>query len=167
MEPRRGASIAMMTEGLNRGFSLVELVAVILIIGILAVVVVPRFSGNDVYQARGFLDEAASAARYAQRLATTSGCSVQFAVDSGGYSLEYEDPCGSGSFGTFPVPHPARTGSFTANAPASITLSVTGSGTIVFDALGRPSGSNQIIVSVSGYSRSFVIHSDTGYVETL
>lgn len=151
----------------NRGFTLVESVAVLVIIGILAVVVVPRFSGGDVYKARGFLDEIASAARYAQRLATTTGCAVQFVVDANGYSLEYEDPCGSGSFGTSPVPHPARAEPFAASTPAVVTLTVAGTGTVVFDALGRPSSNCQVTASADGFSRSFVIHPGTGYVETL
>jgi MSHA pilin protein MshC len=151
----------------NCGFSLIELVAVLLIIGILAVVVVPRFSGGDVYHARGFLDETVAAARYAQRLATTSGCAVQFAVDASGYSLEFENPCGSGSFGGLPVPHPARAEPFAASTPAGISLGVSGAGTIIFDTLGRPSGAGQVTASASGFSRSFVIHPETGYVETL
>lgn len=158
---------AIIVSRISSGFSLIELVAVLVIIGALAVVAVPRFADSATYEARGFVDETAAAARYAQRLAAASGCAVQFSVAAGGYSLQHEDPCDSDTFGSFPVRHPARSENFAGTTPSGVTVSVSGAGTLVFDALGRPSSSSQVTVSANGFSRTFIVHPETGYVETL
>lgn len=66
------------------GFTLVELVATILLIGILVATVVPRFFGTHGFEERGFYDEAKAALRYAQKtaIAQRRHVCVIFAVKS-------------------------------------------------------------------------------------
>ena len=61
----------------NSGFSMVELIVVILVLGILAAIAMPRFVDLDSFRARAAYDEVAGAVRYAQKLAVASGCEVQ------------------------------------------------------------------------------------------
>lgn len=53
----------------DNGFTLVELVAMLVIVGILAVVAMPRFFERHEFGARAFSDQTLSALRYAQKAA--------------------------------------------------------------------------------------------------
>src|SRR5437899_40386 len=53
----------------RRGFTLPELVMMIVVIGILAVVMAPRFISWRGFASRGFYDEAQAVVRYAQKTA--------------------------------------------------------------------------------------------------
>jgi len=68
------------------GFTLIELVAVLVIIGIVMAVVTPRFFNNAAFSERGYADEIAASLRYARRIAVASGCNVRFTVNAAGYS---------------------------------------------------------------------------------
>ncbi len=68
------------------GFTLIELITCMVILGILIAVVAPRFPDNQIFSTRGFADELASSLRHAQRIAIASDCSVQVRIDAAGYS---------------------------------------------------------------------------------
>lgn len=67
------------------GFTIIELLATIAIVAILAAVSLPRFSTNAPFAARGYADELASSLRHARNVAIASSCAVQFTVNAGGY----------------------------------------------------------------------------------
>ena len=58
------------------GFTLIELVLVLIITGILTVVSIPRFADVDKFRERAFADGALAAVRYFQKLAISTGCDV-------------------------------------------------------------------------------------------
>ena len=70
----------------GRGFTIVELVVVITILGIMAAFAAPRFTNNQAFSDRGYFEEVTNALRLAQKLAVGTGCPVRFVLDASGYS---------------------------------------------------------------------------------
>jgi MSHA pilin protein MshC len=68
------------------GFTVIELIACIVIMGILAAVTAPRFVNMQTFTQRGYADDIASSLRYARRIAVASGCKVRVTIDATGYS---------------------------------------------------------------------------------
>lgn len=152
----------------NAGFTLIELVVIITILGVLAVTATARFTGPDSFSARAYADELAAAASYAQRYAVASGCTVRFQLSGAGYSLAMENPPCDGvapAFGTT-VQNPGGGISFSGSTPSSVTLSA-GAGNYDFNAYGdlaSPVTSSTVTVAGGGVSASFVIEGGSGYV---
>lgn len=147
------------------GFTLIELIMVLVIATALAVVAYPRIAGLGVDEV-AFRQEVLGALRYARRLAANSGCAIQFRVRSGSndFAAYYRDDaaapadCGSGGFGSNPVPHPVDSGAYTGAAPSGVTIA--DGLTVVFDSLGRAAVGGSATVG----GESITVESGTGYV---
>jgi MSHA pilin protein MshC len=59
-----------------RGFTLVELVITMIVMGILAVVALPRFANQSTFESRGFTDQTLAALQFARKVAVASGRNV-------------------------------------------------------------------------------------------
>ena len=68
------------------GFTLVEVVAVLVILGIVSAIAAPRLFNNAIFSERGYADEIAASLRYARRIAVASACNVRFTANAAGYS---------------------------------------------------------------------------------
>ena len=69
-----------------RGFTLIELIASITIVAILATVALPRMPMAEPYLERGYADSLAASLRQARAVAVAIGCNVQFTVNAAGYT---------------------------------------------------------------------------------
>lgn len=131
------------------GFTLIELLVVIFIMAILAAFAAPRFFARGDVEGPGFAHELASAARYAQKLAVTSGCPVRLTVTATGYQLLQPQnapaPACDTAF-TRPVLGPATGAAYTGTAPAGVAIA--GSlGTVQFGADGAPGAAASFTVA--------------------
>ena len=137
------------------GFTLVELVVVIVLLGILAAFAIPQFFRLSDYQKRAAYDEVAGALRYAQKLAVASGCEVRVRIAGNSYELQqHASDCSSGAWQVISG-HPVGSGNF-----SDVGLS-SAPGSFLFDAMGRCSSSPTVTVG----SMSFNVISETGYVD--
>lgn len=148
----------------HHGFTLLELVIVIVILGVLAVVVLPRISEGS-FRSAAFAEQVAAAFRYAQRLAVASGCEIEVEVNATTHSYAIrrrsdgtDTSCGTTGAFTLPVASPTG-GVFAATASGGVT--VTQGLTLRFDAQGLPSPNGGTVL-VGG--RSIVVEAETGHV---
>jgi MSHA pilin protein MshC len=67
----------------QRGFTLTELITIIVLVGILSATALPRFFDNDVFQQRGAADQVKSALKFAQKAAVAKHTPVSVTVAQG------------------------------------------------------------------------------------
>lgn len=129
-----GRVFAFRQAGRVGGFTLVEMVVTLVVLSILAITVIPRFVSVSSFEALGYADSSAAAARLARRMAVSSGCDTRFEIDADGYALwQRQDGCDSGGF-TRSVGRPGGE-EWAEDTPNNVAVS---SLDLYFDAQGQP-----------------------------
>ena len=147
------------------GFTLPELVATMVVIGILAAVAVPRFVTRNEFDVFGFTEQTRQALRFAQKSAIAKRRQVCVTIAGNSLSLTFASAFGGGC--DTPVlnpagnPAPAPDQNYRQAAPSGITLSAA---SFNFDALGRPSAAQSLGVSGGSATQIIVVEAETGYV---
>ena len=146
----------------HSGFTVVELVVVLFIVGVMAAVAAPRFFVKQAYSDRGFYDQTLAIMRYAQKSAIALRRNVCGNIASPTINLTYASAAGSGSACNTNLPSPVGgTSPFTITAPSGVTLSPTT--TITFTALGSVSSASAT-TTITVSSRTITVETGTGYV---
>ena len=152
----------------NDGFTLIELVIVILIIGIISVISFPKYANTvQSMNLRVATDKLTDDLRYIYNFAVTNHRNTWFSIDVGNNSYSY------GIYNTPPTSDPVVLNDPATNQPAIINLdnynnvtitSETLGGGFNYDWWGTPSNYGQIILNGT---RTIVVEAETGYIHEL
>lgn len=154
----------------HKGFTLMELVMVLVLLGILAVVVGPRLVNVSTTKAEAFAGKLRADIRYAQNLAMTENQRYRVYVNTApspaaGYAV-VNDTDGDGTWGEAGefAADPAGVGdlSITLNAGEYAGITVAPGTFIEFDALGRPTVGGGTVLTLSPGGMTITITAQTG-----
>jgi len=146
--------------GFQQGFTITELITVIVIVGILSAVAIPKMFDRGVYDSRGFYDQTLATIRFAQKsaIAKRKFVCVSFPADNS-ITLTYGTTaaCADGT-----LVGPAGTSYPIVNTRASYAGFPLAA--FSFNALGSPIPQNIPNIQVNGYPVAIVVEGETGYV---
>jgi len=137
----------------KQGFTLVELVVVLLILGIIGINIGTRFFSSSSFSERKVADELIDAIRYTQHLAMSRSSTFRIVTSSNSYSVQ--------DAGGIAIANPNRSGDYTVSVPSNTSLSAI---TISFNGLGQPTPTTDSnIVIGSGTPFTITVEGETGY----
>ena len=149
------------------GFTLIELIMVLIMLGILSVFAAPRIFNSDGFNARGFHDETLAFLRYAQKAAIAQRRTVCVAFTSTSATLSIASTAATANCGTG-LRGPRG------DSPGTISAKTgTGYGTVPmdfnFDGLGQPvTGVGMLAgvqtIQVNNAANTITVEAVTGYV---
>lgn len=169
LDARRCAGLAGPRR--RRGFTLIELVVVMIVIGILAVVVLPRFDLLKGFDEVGYRDKVKATLEYARKAAVAQrryACAVIDASYDVTLTIETVIPENTASTCPSPLALPAPDKSCSGGEtnkvcnPNNVTL--TPAGTIRFDPLGRPVNGAGTYTVNGDAAWNIKVEAESGYV---
>ncbi len=148
------------------GFTLVEMVTIIVMLGILAAYALPRLVDSSGFQSRGVYDQAQGIVRYAQKIAIAQRQSspktpIYVVIAANKISICYDAACATG------VTDPSTGAALVLTAPTGVTLAPVTS--FSYAGSGAPSIASQLAINVNSsgvgdINRTFYVEAVTGYV---
>lgn len=145
---------------------MMELIMVIVLMGILSAVVLPRFAGRLEFEGRGFFNQVEGMIRYAQKTAIAQRRNVSVQINSADRRICLTYQAASLTCAAEGVRDPDGGALFAKLAPTDVNFSATS--TITFTALGRLTGNANMQVTVTQAGApaagTITVEAVTGYV---
>lgn len=149
------------------GFTMIELVAVIVVVGVLAAVGLPRLAGNNVFDQRGFRDQLGATLRYAQQQAIAKRREVCVAINVAApatVSLSINPTVVAGAACNQVLLQPGSADPYVLTAPVNGVALATTAAAFRFNGLGQPVPNLPVTLTVPNLP-PIVLQPETGYVD--
>jgi MSHA pilin protein MshC len=166
-----GAAMRQRVTGPSSGFTIIELVVVIVITGIIATVAVNRFTDNRAFSEHGFKEQLSGLLRYGQKLAIAARREVCVVLTPngggpGGAALSMNPTTVAGAACTAAAVLPGQGGNYSISTPTGLDLPAA---TFRFDPNGRPITNAGVAlatfnITVTNAGLPLTVERETGYV---
>lgn len=147
-------------SGVSSGYTLLELVAVLVVAGVLMALLAPQFIDDSGFTGQTTADKLLAAARYAETLAQNQGLTTSLMVGPNSFSVTQNKP-------PVPVPDPTlQSSTYVTPIPSGVTISSSPGATVSFS---RTQSSQSVTVPTTftvtsaGFSASVYVTA-TGYI---
>ena len=164
-----------------RGFTLVELITIIIILGIIGAVAAPRFFDRNVFASRGFHDQVIATLRHAQKTAIAQRrfvCVELSAVNATPGTVTLTT--GADNVCVAQLTSPSGESPYTISSNNASFSAIPTGGKMSFDCLGRPRDATtaatcdaaagilteRTVITVNTYGASIIVERETGYVHS-
>lgn len=148
-----------------RGFTIIELIVVMVVAGILAAFIVPKWRGGTGFEERGFRDQVAAALRYAQKSAIAARRTVCASFTTAPSVLTFQIssayPAADCAVGVPLLGPDDQILTVAATSPAAFASAP---GSLVFDAAGRPNAAASVSFTGLSGTLAITVEAETGYV---
>lgn len=154
------------------GFTLVELITVLVVAAILAAVAAPRFFTRSAFEERGFYDQVLATLRYAQRVAIAERREACVALTASTVTLSLNPSTTAGAACSAIVRTPGESAPYAIAVPTGLTLALAfPNPSFRFNGLGQPVSDagallgDQTITLTGTDARNITVWGQTGYVQ--
>lgn len=149
-------------HGASAGFTFIEALVVLVLLGILSAYIAPKAVNPDSLTLRAQASNLAAHIQYAQWMATTTGRVVCLSVTASDTYKVQLDSCSSGISTNPPVLITLQNNAVISGAPTSISFNSQG---VPVNSLGTPlTGDSNIVMNAGGVSNTVNIAATTGLV---
>lgn len=147
------------------GFTLVELVVTLVVIGIVAIAIIPRWNGTSGFDERAFRDRVVAGLRYAQKSAIamrrTTCATFSVAPASVSFRVSTNNGAANCAVGAALIGHDANP--LVVTAPNGVSFAALPAD-VVFDGGGRTASAAVISITGLDASLAITVEAETGYV---